>query len=222
MTHPETFTNKKIISKHGNSFPSRTKTLSKVVTQGLRHITQKKSIESNIGDQILNEMKDSPGYMAVVEAMKAVHERNRERYENGVGGFQLYAIEELKEMGWEGVDGKEALSFYMTELYRGGESPLQNFWRKMCKKKGYTNADGSEPSAEEAKRVYEENKAYDKHLLKIKTFAKEKKFIVTLKDSRKVLVIPNKGEYKQTYEYLAGLRRAYGDNDIWQWDRLFK
>ena len=94
-----------------------------------------------------------------------------------------------------------------------GKNSLQLFWQKMCKEKGYRNADGSEPLAEEAKRVYEENEAFNKHLSKIKKFAKEKKFIVTLEDNRKVLVIPNSGEYKQTYEYLAGLRRTYGDNE---------
>ena len=105
------------------------------------------------------------------------------------------------------------------------EVKMQELYVKKCNEKGYLNSEGNGPSAEEAKRVYEENKAYDKHLPKIKKYATDKNYknyIVTLEDNRKVLVIPNKGEYKQTYEYLDSLRRTYGDNDSWQWDQLFK
>jgi len=63
---------------------------------------------------------------------------------------------------------------------------------------------------------------YNKHLPKIKEYANIPSNIVTLKDSRKVLLIPNTGEYKQTYAYLAGLRQTLGDDDAWQWDRLLK
>jgi len=63
---------------------------------------------------------------------------------------------------------------------------------------------------------------YNKHLPKIKKYAKIQSNIVTLDDSRKVLVVPGSGEYRQTYEYLAGLRQTHGDNDTWQWDRLLK
>jgi len=177
MTHPETFTNKKIINKIAGSFQSRCKTLSEVATQGLRHITQKKSIESNIGDQILNDIKDSPGFKAVLAATKALYERKREKY-------------------------------------RKGEHPLQLFWQQMCKEKGYLIA-GKVPSSKEAKRVYEEHEAFNRHWPKIQSYARDGNNYETLEDGKEVFVVPRRSD---AYDYLSNLRRA--DNDDWRLKKL--
>ena len=217
------------------------------MTQFLQHVTGNKSIKSNLGEQILNDVKDSPGYKAVLEAMKALHERNRQRYQAGEGALQLYAVKELEEMGWYGVDPKEALSFYMKEMYRGGEGslqlwavkeckrlglgdvdphqafsilmkhkyengqgPLQQWWQQMCKEKGYLIA-GKVPSSKEAKRVYEEHEAFNRHWPKIQSYARDGNNYETLEDGKEVFVVPRRSE---SYIYLTTLRRA--DDDDWR------
>ena len=142
MTHPETYYNPMYINP--TSFAARCHKLSKVMTQFLQHVTGNKSMKSNLGEQILNDVKDSPGYKAVLEAMKALHERNRDRWRNGEAGLQHWAVKGLEEIGWYGVDPKEALSFYMKEMYRGGEGSLQLYAVGECKRLGLGDVDPME------------------------------------------------------------------------------
>ena len=53
---------------------------------------------------------------------------------------------------------------------------------------------------------------FDKHWSKIQQYARDENNYETLDDGEKVFVVPANGQYKQTYNYLANLRRA-DDND---------
>ena len=215
------------------------------MTQFLQHVTGNKSMKSNLGEQILNDVKDSPGYKAVLEAMKALHERNRDRYRAGEGALQLYAIKQLKEMGWDGIDGKEALSFYMKEMYRGGEGSLQVWAVCECERLGFGVVDpqealsllfkkgkhplqqwahkkckdlGIEVRPEDAQVVYTQHKSFYRHLPVIQKLAKDKENFEVLDNNKKVFY-PSKSNDKKTYDYIHDTLLRL-DEDDWRKKRL--
>jgi len=130
-------------------------------------------------------------------------ERMRELWKKGENPLQLWALTKCKELGYDDISAQDAMSFYMSDLWKKGENPLQLWYKRECQRLEYYNADGSEPSAEEAKRVYEENEGFKYHLQKIQELAADgttnwRNDVFYFGETKE-----NK-EYKTTRDYIEG------------------